>query len=69
MSIFNPALTAYSQTWVGKQSELTTVINDGINAIVTGREPLTGLDKKIISDWKSRGGDTVAKEFAASIKG
>lgn len=64
----NPALTAYSQTWVSKQSELTTVINDGINAIVTGRQPLTGLDK-VISDWKSRGGDTVAKEFAASIKG
>jgi len=64
----NPALTAYSATWVTKQSELNTVINDGINAIVTGRQPASALDK-VISDWKSRGGETVAKEFAASIKG
>lgn len=64
----NPALTAYSATWVSKQSELNTVINDGVNAIVTGRQAASTLDK-VISDWKSRGGDTVAKEFAASIKG
>jgi putative aldouronate transport system substrate-binding protein len=64
----NPALTAFSQTWVSKQSELTTVVNDAANAIVTGRQPISTLDK-LISDWKSRGGDTVAKEFAASIKG
>ncbi|HEX2912455.1 MAG TPA: hypothetical protein VH186_16725 [Chloroflexia bacterium] len=63
----NPALTAYSATWIGKQSELTTVINDGINAIVTGRQPLSNLDK-VINDWKSRGGSTVAKEFAAALK-
>ena len=64
----NPVLTSFSQTWISKQSELTTLINDGVNAMVTGRQPLTNLDK-IISDWKSRGGTTVATEFAASLKG
>jgi putative aldouronate transport system substrate-binding protein len=65
---FDPTITAYSATWVSKQSELITVINDGVNAIVTGRQPISALDK-IISDWKSRGGDTAAKEFATALKG
>jgi putative aldouronate transport system substrate-binding protein len=64
----NPVLTAYSATWISKQSELTTVINDGVNAIVTGRQPLSSLDT-VINSWKSRGGSTVASEFAAALKG
>lgn len=44
---------------------LTTMLEDAVNAVVTGREPMTHWDDTV-TKWKSEGGDAMAEEFAAS---
>jgi putative aldouronate transport system substrate-binding protein len=56
----------YSPTWVAKSPELRQFGFDGITAIVTGRQPLTGLDD-FIKEWKSRGGEQVRQEFQQAL--
>ncbi len=63
----NPVLTVFSATNASKGSELTQLQTDRVIAIVTGREPLTALDSWI-RDWRSRGGDTIRKEFQDGLK-
>jgi putative aldouronate transport system substrate-binding protein len=67
IGIDNPALTAQSATFNSKGKELQQFLNDRVQRIVVGRDPVSELDN-VIKDWKSRGGDLIAKEYAASIK-
>ncbi len=64
----DPSWPLYSQTNVSKSAELGQFGFDRATAIITGREPLSTLDKAI-TDWKSRGGDQIRQEFEASLKG
>ncbi len=66
--IDNPTWGYYSATWATKQAELEQLQADRIVSIVTGREPLNAWDT-FVTDWKSRGGDQVRKEFEAAIRG
>jgi putative aldouronate transport system substrate-binding protein len=61
----DPSWPLYSQTNVSKSAELGQFGFDRVTAIITGREPLSTLDKAI-TDWKSRGGDQIRQEFEAS---
>ncbi|SDU76885.1 type 2 periplasmic-binding domain-containing protein [Jiangella alkaliphila] len=44
---------------------LTALLEDAVNAVVTGREPMSHWDDTVTT-WKSDGGDAIAEEFAAS---
>lgn len=63
----DPTLTAVSATNVVRSGELNQLRIDRIGAIVQGREPLTALDG-YVRDWRSRGGDTIRREFQDALK-
>lgn len=67
IGIDNPALSAFSPTNTSKSSELTQLGLDRITAMITGRAPLSALDT-YISDWRTRGGDQIRREFQESLK-
>jgi putative aldouronate transport system substrate-binding protein len=64
----NPASGLVSDTYNRSGVALNLTLNDGINAIVTGREPLTGWDA-IVKKWRADGGDKVAEEYAKEYAG
>jgi putative aldouronate transport system substrate-binding protein len=68
MSIDDPTEQLESATWNSKSKELTQLVNDRVLRVVTGQDPVSALDD-MVKDWKSRGGELAAKEFAASLKG
>ncbi len=65
--IQDPTLTAFSAANAMRSGELNQLRIDRIGAIVQGREPLTALDG-YVRDWRSRGGDTIRKEFQDALK-
>ena len=67
VGVDNPVLTLFSPTNATKGGELNQLLIDRTIAIVTGREPLTALDQWI-KDWRSRGGDTIRKEYQDAMK-
>lgn len=67
VGVDNPVLTLFSPTNAMKGGELNQLLIDRTIAIVTGREPLTALDQWI-KDWRSRGGDTIRKEYQDALK-
>ncbi len=48
-------------------AELSQLRIDRLNAIISGREPLSAFDG-YVKDWRSRGGDQIRKEFEAELK-
>jgi len=58
---------ASSPTQDSRGAELQQFMTDGIVAIVTGRQPLESLDT-LVADWKGRGGEQIAREYAETMK-
>jgi putative aldouronate transport system substrate-binding protein len=67
LSIDDPTETAFSATWGNKSRELNQLVNDRILRILSGQDPVSAVDD-MVKEFKSRGGDQTAKEFAESIK-
>jgi putative aldouronate transport system substrate-binding protein len=67
IGVANPALNAESNTWNTKSKELAAFLNDRIIRILNGRDQLSAIDD-MVKEWKSRGGEQAAKEFALSLK-
>jgi len=65
--IDNPTYGLYSPTAIAKGSELGTLTTDRMIAIIAGRDPLSAFDT-FLSDWRSRGGDAMRKEFEQELK-
>src|SRR5579859_4197909 len=65
--IDNPTYGLYSPTFIAKNSELGTLTTDRMTAIIAGRDPLSTFDT-FVSDWRSRGGDQMRKEFEQELK-
>ncbi|MEU2433863.1 extracellular solute-binding protein [Streptomyces sp. NPDC007861] len=59
----NPANGLRSNTWSTKGATLQQLQGDAIAAIVTGRRPLSDW-AAVIKEWKAKGGDQAAEEFA-----
>ncbi len=68
IGVNDPTLGYYSPTNTTKGGELRQLRIDRLNALITGREPLTALDT-YIKDWRARGGDQIRKEYQDAIKG
>lgn len=62
IGIDNPGLNMYSPTAISENATLAQIVSDAIANIVTGRDDISALDT-MISDWKSRGGDTIREEI------
>jgi putative aldouronate transport system substrate-binding protein len=65
MSI-DPTIGYYSPTNANKLPALTRDLNDKLNDIIVGRQPLAALDQAI-GDWRSAGGDQIRTEFQQAI--
>lgn len=61
--IGNPALGLRSATWSTKATTLDKFRADAINAVVTGRRPLSDWST-VVKDWKNKGGAKAAEELA-----
>ena len=66
--IDNPTYGLYSPTAIAKGSELQALTVDRMTSIISGREPLSIFDT-FVSDWRSRGGDQIRKEYEQELKG
>ncbi|UUN30630.1 extracellular solute-binding protein [Streptomyces sp. FIT100] len=63
VGVADPSVGLLSKTFNTKLSELQVVREDAIKAIVAGRKPLSEWDTTV-KDWKSKGGDQAAEEYA-----
>lgn len=61
--IRNPALGLRSATWSTKATTLDKLRADAINAVVTGKRPLSDWDA-VVKEWKDKGGAKAAEELA-----
>jgi len=63
----NPTYGLYSPAAIAKGSELQTLTQDRMIAIITGREPFSSFDT-FVKDWRSRGGDQIRMEYQQELK-
>ncbi|MEU8567440.1 extracellular solute-binding protein [Streptomyces pathocidini] len=61
--IANPALGLRSATWSTKATTLDKLRADAINAVVTGKRPLSDWGG-VVKEWRSKGGAKAAEELA-----
>ncbi|MFG2640757.1 extracellular solute-binding protein [Streptomyces sp. NPDC048370] len=61
--IRNPIVGLRSDTWSTKATTLDKLRADSINAVVSGKRPLSDWDS-IVKDFKAKGADKAAEEFA-----
>jgi putative aldouronate transport system substrate-binding protein len=66
VGIENPTLTLYSPTSVERGAELGQLLEDTVNSVVTGREPLSALDE-MENEWRNRGGDQIRQEYQDAL--
>jgi putative aldouronate transport system substrate-binding protein len=67
IGIDNPVAPYTSQTEAEKGGELSALVNDTVNDLISGRQPLTALST-LITNWKSRGGDQIRDEYQQQLK-
>lgn len=63
---FNPTDGYYSPTHDTKYAALQLALNDALNDIVTGRQPLSNLDDAIKA-WLDNGGNQMRTELESEI--
>jgi putative aldouronate transport system substrate-binding protein len=63
LGVGNPGNGLHSDTYERSQAKLIQIQNDGITAIITGRQPVSSWDG-VLKTWKAAGGDASATEFA-----
>jgi putative aldouronate transport system substrate-binding protein len=62
----DPTSTLYSPTYASKGTVLNQMVATQIGEIVLGRADISSYDK-LVSDWKSQGGDQIRSEFEQAI--
>lgn len=62
--VADPSLGIQSATRNKQWPKLLQMINDGVNGIVTGKQPLSSWDD-VVKSWKRSGGDAITAELAA----
>lgn len=68
VAVKNPANGLVSDTNNRTGTVLNQNLNDGINAIITGRTPLDSWEG-IVKKWRDDGGDKIAEEYAKEYAG
>ena len=62
----DPTVGLYSETSVSKSAHLAEITENYVNGIVSGRNPLSDLEK-FRSEWKSAGGDKIRSEYTEAM--
>jgi putative aldouronate transport system substrate-binding protein len=65
--ITDPTYPLYSPTNGGPGVPARQAVIDGINNIVTGRDPLTSFDQ-LVADWKTKAGDKIRAEYQDALQ-
>ncbi|MBV8083575.1 MAG: hypothetical protein JO247_02055 [Chloroflexi bacterium] len=65
--ITDPTYPLYSPTNGGPGVPARQAVIDGINNIVTGRDPLTNFDQ-LVADWKTKAGDKIRGEYQDALQ-
>jgi putative aldouronate transport system substrate-binding protein len=68
LAVKNPAAGLVSDTRSRSGVALDKALNDGINDIVTGRQPMSNWDA-VVKKWRDDGGDKMAEEYAKEHAG
>jgi putative aldouronate transport system substrate-binding protein len=68
LAVKNPAAGLVSDTRSRSGVALDKALNDGINDIVTGRQPMSYWDA-VVKKWRDDGGDKMAEEYATEYAG
>jgi putative aldouronate transport system substrate-binding protein len=63
LGVVRPDLGLHSDTFERTQAKLLQITVDGLNAVVTGRQPLSYWDD-VFKQWGAAGGTAAATEFA-----
>jgi putative aldouronate transport system substrate-binding protein len=66
LGIHDATLGLYSQTNGKTGPVIKQAVQDGITAIVTGRQPLSDWDQ-IVKDWQTKGGNTIRDEYHKAL--
>ncbi|WP_420114073.1 hypothetical protein [Pseudactinotalea sp.] len=64
--VTNPAVGLYVPSAASMQATLDDIVDDYVNGIVSGRRPMSDLEK-FRSDWRDRGGDTIRTELQDAL--
>lgn len=67
LGIPNPRVGLYSETFTETRSVLTTLVNDRLKAVISGRAPMSDFDA-LVRDWRAQGGDKMRSEFEAGFQ-
>ncbi|QDP96138.1 extracellular solute-binding protein [Microlunatus elymi] len=62
----DPTVGLYSDTYSRKGATLNELINNATNDVIYGRKPISTLTDAY-QDWRKKGGDKIAAEFAESL--
>ncbi|MGH2469142.1 MAG: hypothetical protein ACRDGF_03635, partial [Chloroflexota bacterium] len=65
--ITDPTYALYSATNSAAGVPARQAVIDGINNVVTGRDPLSGFDQ-VVATWKSKAGDKIRGEYEAQLQ-
>lgn len=68
LAVKNPAAGLVSDTRSRNGVTLDKALNDGINDIVTGRQPMSSWET-VVKKWRDDGGDKMAEEYAKEYAG
>lgn len=64
----DPTVGLLSETEQNKSQELSSLITDAVNAIVSGKKPVDSFGETV-QTWRKTGGDDVRREFEESLQG
>jgi putative aldouronate transport system substrate-binding protein len=67
VGVRSPLVGLYSRADGDSGAVLQQHVNDGINSIIYGREPVTTLSQ-IVTDWRTNGGDTIRTEYERALQ-
>lgn len=62
----DPTTGLYSETSVSASAKLTQIAQNYVNGIVSGRKPLTDVEK-FRTEWKQAGGDKIRTELSTAL--
>ncbi len=65
--INNPTVGLYSNTYATKNAPTDLAFNNGINDVIQGRKPFSGLDN-LVKTWRSAAGDGMRREYEEQLQ-
>jgi putative aldouronate transport system substrate-binding protein len=68
LAVDDPTLGLYAPALYKAGATAERAFNDGVSAIILGREPLTTFDG-LVRDWQNAAGNQVRREYQSALAG